>query len=355
MELSELQKEIVYSKANNIIVLASAASGKTAVLTERVKWLLDQGKDPSKMVVFTFTNAAAEEMRKRIGEKGKDVFINTVHSYAFNLLLKYGLNVGKVAEEERFDDFFKMVKDNPGCVEEVEYLLLDEAQDSNLLQFKFILDMIKPKHLFIVGDIKQSIYEWSGARPDILFNMLDDVKYTVYDLNENYRNGPTILRFAKKLISGSVFGDEPLIDRSICMNEFEVDQVAEVTYNKNNLVNLITMSGEPGKWFVLARSNSQVDQLVDVLKDAGIPCDTFKRSQITAEEFQQKMAADTVKILTVHASKGLEADYVYVVGVSKWNRKAEERRIAYVAATRAKKALFWAKDFKKKALVSNWE
>lgn len=356
MKLSELQKEIVYSKAENIIVLASAAAGKTAVLTERVKWLLEEGADPSKIVVFTFTNAAAEEMRKRIGEKGKDIFINTIHSYAFNLLLKYGLDVGKVAEEERFDDFFKMVKENPGCIEEVDYLLLDEAQDSNLLQFKFI-DVINPKHTFIVGDIKQSIYEWSGARPDILFNMLDDPSYTVYDLNENYRNGPTILRFAKRLISGSMFGDEPLVDNSVCMREFEVDQVAEVTYNKENLAYLIRQSGSYGSWFILARSNAQIEVLMETLTKMGIPCDTFKRSQITAEEFQTKMAADTVKILTVHASKGLEADYVYVVGVSKWNQKAEERRIAYVAATRAKKALFWAKEFNKKPKqrVSNWE
>lgn len=356
MKLSELQKEIVYSKAENIIVLASAAAGKTAVLTERVKWLLENSADPSKIVVFTFTNAAAEEMRKRIGEKGKDIFINTIHSYAFNLLLKYGLDVGKVAEEERFDDFFKMVKENPGCIEDVDYLLLDEAQDSNLLQFKFI-DMINPKHTFIVGDIKQSIYEWSGARPDILFNMLDDPSYTVYDLNENYRNGPTILRFAKRLISGSMFGDEPLIDNSICMREFEVDQVAEVTYNKDNLIYLINQSGSYGSWFILARSNAQIDVIMDVLNKAGIPCDTFKRSQISADEFQTKMAADTVKVLTVHASKGLEADFVYVVGVSKWNHKAEERRIAYVAATRAKKALFWAKEFNKKPKqkISSWE
>lgn len=356
MKLSELQKKIVYANDENIIVLASAAAGKTAVLTERVKWLLEQGANPSKIVVFTFTNAAAEEMRKRIGEKGKDVFINTIHSYAFNLLLRYGLDVGKVAEEERFDDFFKMVKENPGCIEEIEHLLLDEAQDSNLLQFKFI-DMINPKHSFIVGDVKQCIYEFAAARPDILFNMLSDPKYAVYDLNENYRNGPSILRFAKKLIGGSMFGDEPLIDNSICMNEFEVDQVAEITYNKENLIYLIQQSGTYGKWFLLARSNAQVDQLMQVLSDANIPCDTFKRSQITAEEFQQKMAADTVKILTVHASKGLEADYVYVVGVSKWNQKAEERRIAYVAATRAKKALFWAKEFnkKKRQYISNWE
>ena len=40
--------------------MAAAASGKIRALTERVKWLLEQGADPNKMVVFTFTNAAAE-------------------------------------------------------------------------------------------------------------------------------------------------------------------------------------------------------------------------------------------------------------------------------------------------------
>ena len=197
-------------------------------------------------------------------------------------------------------------------------ILVDEFQDTNKIQYKLIklLSTIN-KNVFIVGDIKQSIYEWSGARPDILFNLLNDPRFEVYHLNENYRNGPTILRFAKKLISGSVFGDEPLIDNSICMNEFEPDQVAEVTYNKENLAFLIKQSGSYGKWFILARSNTQIDVLMDSLTKMGIPCDTFKRSQITAEEFQTKMAADTVKILTVHAAKGLEADYVYVVGVSK--------------------------------------
>ena len=42
--------------------MAAAASGKIRALTERVKWLLEQGESLNKMVVFTFTNAAAEEM-----------------------------------------------------------------------------------------------------------------------------------------------------------------------------------------------------------------------------------------------------------------------------------------------------
>ena len=355
MELSALQERIVHSTEKNIIVMAAAASGKTRVLTERVKWLLEQGADPNKMVVFTFTNAAAEEMRSRIGEKGKNVFINTIHSYAYQLLMKNGIDAAKLANEEKFDEFFYMVDNNRDCIEEVEYLLLDEAQDSNLLQYQFILDMIKPKHLFIVGDYRQSIYEWNGGRPDILMDLTRHHDFTTYSLNENYRNGPTILKFAKRLINSSMSDDYSLMDDSICMNEFEVDSVAEVNFRAADIINKINNSKDYGNWFILTRSNAQIDFMMDLLNKAEIPCDTFKRSQISSDEFRVKMNSNTVKILTVHASKGLEADNVVVIGVPKWSKKAEERRIAYVAATRAKKQLIWTKEFKKKPRVSSWE
>lgn len=355
MKLSALQERIVHSTEKNIIVMAAAASGKTRVLTERVKWLLEQGADPNKMVVFTFTNAAAEEMRSRIGEKGKDVFINTIHSYAYQLLMKNGIDAAKLANEEKFDEFFYMIDNNRDCIEEVDYLLLDEAQDSNLLQYRFILDMIRPKHLFIVGDYRQSIYEWNGGRPDILMDLTGHHDFTTYSLNENYRNGPTILRFAKRLINSSMSDDYSLMDDSICMNEFEVDSVAEVNFRAADIINKIDNSKDYGNWFILTRSNAQIDFMMDLLNKAEIPCDTFKRSQISSDEFRVKMNTNTVKILTVHASKGLEADNVVVIGVPKWSKKAEERRIAYVAATRAKKQLIWTKEFNKKPRMSSWE
>ena len=105
----------------------------------------------------------------------------------------------------------------------------------------------------------------------------------------------------------------------------------------------------------MTRSNAQIDFMMDLLNKAEIPCDTFKRSQISSDEFRVKMNTNTVKILTVHASKGLEADNVVVIGVPKWSKKAEERRIAYVAATRAKKQLIWTKEFNKRPKMSSWE
>lgn len=355
MELSELQKEIVETGKENVIVLSAAASGKTRVLTERVRYLLENGADPEKIVVFTFTNAAAEEMKKRIGDQGKKCFVNTIHSYAYYLLMKNGIDTSTAINEEDFDEFFRLIKQNPSVIEEVDYLLLDEAQDSNNLQFEFILEMIKPKSLFIVGDLRQSIYEFNGAKPEVLLNLLYDSKFTIYNLNENYRNAPAILNFAKRIISGSLLEDYDLYDDSICMNEEVVGFINEVEYLPSRVISLIQEDPQYGNWFILTRSNTQIDTVITFLTRANIPCDTFKKSKLTSEEFKQKMADNTVKVLTVHAAKGLEADNVIVIGVAKKAIKAEERRVAYVAATRARKKLIWMHYQSKKKKVRSWE
>ena len=71
------------------------------------------------------------------------------------------------------------------------------------------------------------------------------------------------------------------------------------------------------------------------------------------------MNKNTVKVLTIHTSKGLENKNVIVVGATTFLKSysnIEEIRVAYVAATRAKDKLIWMSGQKKKKVqVSNWE
>jgi len=92
MELSKQQKEIVDSKSKKIIVDAGSGSGKTRVLTERVRKLLNSGVNPYSVVVITFTNMAANELYDRLSDvKNSDkCFIGTIHAYAHKLLKKSG-------------------------------------------------------------------------------------------------------------------------------------------------------------------------------------------------------------------------------------------------------------------------
>ena len=84
LELDEQQCAVVNSDAKNILVVAGAGSGKTRVLTERIKHLLDVGVEPQNIVAITFTNMAADEMKARLSDVNciGDAFIGTIHSFA---------------------------------------------------------------------------------------------------------------------------------------------------------------------------------------------------------------------------------------------------------------------------------
>lgn len=128
MTLSKIQKDIVNSKERNIIVDAGSGSGKTRVLTERVKRLLKEGNNPKSIVVITFTNLAADELYERLKDvEGSDkCFIGTIHSYANKLLKKTGMQfeifseyyqtqfmtmlIPKYAKYCSMDDYLQFVK-----------------------------------------------------------------------------------------------------------------------------------------------------------------------------------------------------------------------------------------------------
>ena len=64
------QQEVIDSRNRNLLVSAAAGSGKTAVLVERIIRMISEGDRPldiDQLLVMTFTNAAAAEMRERIG------------------------------------------------------------------------------------------------------------------------------------------------------------------------------------------------------------------------------------------------------------------------------------------------
>ena len=64
---TEEQEQAIYEKNSNILVAAAAGSGKTAVLVERIiNKIVNENIDIDKLLVVTFTNAAASEMRERI-------------------------------------------------------------------------------------------------------------------------------------------------------------------------------------------------------------------------------------------------------------------------------------------------
>ncbi len=81
------------------------------------------------------------------------------------------------------------------------YVLVDEFQDTNPLQYRF-LQAIAQENIFVVGDDDQSIYGFRGAKPLLLKTFLQDFPQAkLYRLEENYRSSPEILHLANTLIA----------------------------------------------------------------------------------------------------------------------------------------------------------
>lgn len=87
--------------------------------------------------------------------------------------------------------------------EKYKYILVDEFQDTNLVQYKIIrLLAIKHRNIFVVGDDDQSIYSFRGTNYENIRLFKEDFfEYQMFTLNENYRSTQTILDYANRLIS----------------------------------------------------------------------------------------------------------------------------------------------------------
>lgn len=421
MELDKVQKEIVVSKEKNIIVSAGAGSGKTRVLTERVKYLIESGINPANIVCITFTNKAADEMRERLIDVDGigDAFIGTIHSFANRILrasgkrydlltedkeieiiktliskyakyidaesymkyldfrrqiklglkterdlrkelkssmlaeidvlygkgsvldkLRYPENLVTICEKQHIITFDQLLIE---CTEyfskingKVEYLLVDEVQDIGVNEYEFI-SALNADNNFYVGDDFQSIYSFKGADVRIFLKLMNSSDWKSYHMAANYRNAIKILSAAKDVIHQA----EDIIDKEIyavrkSTGEFRVDSKDCVA----KYLKQIKKEGNYKDWFILVRTNKDVYELSQKCQNIKLPYNTFKQGGTSNKDMEDMMNADTVKILTVHTAKGLENKNVIVYGnfplvQPGYKRNSEERKIMYVAMTRA--------------------
>ena len=259
MAFNEAQQAAILHRDGPMMVLAGPGSGKTTVITHRVRYLTEELKvPPGDILVITFTRAAAREMKERYEKmtgKRSAVSFGTFHSVFFRILkLAYRYTADNILKEDEQQKLLReLVKKSgmepedeneflssltqeisrvkgermdlkhyysSGCPDEIfrsiylgyekalretgkmdfddmlvftwelfserkdilaawqkkyRYILIDEFQDINRLQYEVIRMMALPENnLFIVGDDDQSIYRFRGARPEIMLGFFKD-------------------------------------------------------------------------------------------------------------------------------------------------------------------------------------
>ncbi|MEX6690082.1 ATP-dependent helicase [Danxiaibacter flavus] len=229
-----------------------------------------------------------------------------------------------------------------------DYILVDEFQDVNNLQVELIKLLLTDKtQLFCVGDDWQSIYGFRGSNVNYIVEFEKHFeKAGTIKLNLNYRSTQNIVGASNEVIKH---------------NKFKVDK--DVQASKKSEHKIVVYSGNSQE------ENIQfcVDKVKEFLND-GITNDEilflYRRSKMFTPYFYRfRDEAIRIQGKTIHAAKGLEAKIVFIIGLTEGNggfpdiwledrifqviKKAnhdllmeEERRLFYVAITRAKDKLF---------------
>lgn len=117
MGLNKQQLQAVRHSKGPLLIIAGAGTGKTTVITERIKYLITKGlAKPEEILALTFTEKAASEMEVRVDEAMPlsygDIWITTFHSFCDSILRESGLHVGlptnfKLMTKEKSIDFFR--------------------------------------------------------------------------------------------------------------------------------------------------------------------------------------------------------------------------------------------------------
>lgn len=94
-KLNSEQYDAATTIAGPMLILAGAGSGKTATMTHRTAYMIEQGISPESILMLTFTNKAAKEMKERVigmldGDAGEKVLACTFHSFCALMIRKYG-------------------------------------------------------------------------------------------------------------------------------------------------------------------------------------------------------------------------------------------------------------------------
>lgn len=364
ISLTQEQLQIVNSDLKQYQqILACAGSGKTTTLAHRVRYLIAHKIDPSRILITTFTKNATNQIKEKVNNP--EVKVYTIDAFALWSLTKYSDYNSKNKNLSEFSlDLANYLKEDPNFWSELasafDYIFIDEFQDISPAQYNIFKNMhnINPNLIIItVGDDDQNIYEFRDTSSIYIHKFREDYSPTIYSLSINFRCQPNIVRIANNsIIKNRSRYDKPIMKSyqqysdtkpTISFNfkrEQEAEQLLEhiKTYTKSHELHKIAILS-PKKFALVSQKDHQNSSITKMLAENNIP---FIAVNITKPEHKilQNEYKNKIWVSTIHQSKGLEWDVVFVLGVNdasfphEKNGQAveESRRLYYVATTRAK-------------------
>lgn len=401
MEFGRTQEQAIRHRDGPMMVLAGPGSGKTTVITHRIKYLTEDCRiNPSDILVITFTRAAAEEMKERyvrLTGAARGVSFGTFHSIFFQILkLAYRYTAQNIVRTEQqmqfirelagkeeleledenefvtsvlseissvkgemidlrhyyskncpdetfrrifsgyeeqmrrsglidFDDMmvmcwqlFRERKDILAAWQKrYRYILIDEFQDINRLQYEIIRLIAKPENnLFIVGDDDQSIYRFRGARPEIMLGFESDYKNAERILLDvNYRCTAEIAGPSLRLIENNEKRFKKNIKTAGARGKNIITRVWQDSFEENNRIageikQYLAAGYEYSDIAVLYRTNSGPRLLMEKLMEYNLP---FRAKDTVPNLYEHWISRNILTYIKIALGSRERADFLQVI------------------------------------------
>ena len=396
MKLNRGQDEAIKHGNGPCMVLAPPGSGKTLIVTERTRYLIEEsGVRPDQILVITFTRYAAREMKERFERltagKNYPVTFGTFHSIFYGILkCAYGIGANNLMSEKEssvllqevldqtniestpevedeeelvrellrevgmvknglyhlkdfhskyltqdefaevfrsyehqkkelkkfdFDDMlvqcYALFRKKPeilqGWQKRFQYILIDEFQDINRVQYEVIRMLAAPRYnLFVVGDDDQSIYGFRGAKPELMLYMKQEFpSLRTISLTVNYRSTEFITGAAARVI---LHNDTRFYKRvqsfrgrgqNVHVQEV-LDEQEEAQYVTEEIQKKLDQGIKPGEIAVLFRAAVQARMISEILSKHRIP---FEMRDYVTDFYRHFIVKDMMAYLQLAAGK----------------------------------------------------
>ena len=396
MKLNRGQDEAIKHGNGPCMVLAPPGSGKTLIVTERTRYLIEEsGVRPDQILVITFTRYAAREMKERFERmtagKNYPVTFGTFHSIFYGILkCAYGIGANNLMSEKessvllqevldqtdiestpevedeeelvrellrevgmvknglchlkdfhskyltqdefaevlrsyehqkkelkKFDFDYMLVqcyalfRKKPeilqGWQKRFKYILIDEFQDINRVQYEVIRMLAAPRYnLFVVGDDDQSIYGFRGAKPELMLYMKQEFpSLRTISLTVNYRSTEFITGAAARVI---LHNDTRFYKRvqsfrgrgqNVHVQEV-LDEQEEAQYVTEEIQKKLDQGIKPGEIAVLFRAAVQARMISEILSEHRIP---FEMRDYVTNFYRHFIVKDMMAYLQLAAGK----------------------------------------------------
>mgnify|MGYP000378082001 FL=1 len=396
MKLNRGQDEAIKYGNGPCMVLAPPGSGKTLIVTERTRYLIEEsGVRPDQILVITFTRYAAREMKERFERltagKNYPVTFGTFHSIFYGILkCAYGIGANNLMSEKEssvllqevldqtdiestpevedeeelvrellrevgmvknglchlkdfhskyltqdefaevfrsyehqkkelkkfdFDDMlvqcYALFRKKPeilqGWQKRFQYILIDEFQDINRVQYEVIRMLAAPRYnLFVVGDDDQSIYGFRGAKPELMLYMKQEFpSLRTISLTVNYRSTEFITGAAARVI---LHNDTRFYKRvqsfrgrgqNVHVQEV-LDEQEEAQYVTEEIQKKLDQGIKPGEIAVLFRAAVQARMISEILSEHRIP---FEMRDYVTNFYRHFIVKDMMAYLQLAAGK----------------------------------------------------